>query len=439
MFLQRRWRSTTRTLNDTDDSTLGSSAVAGRLSGRTGEQRRLRVLMFSWEYPPHLNGGMGSHVKALAPALAHQHVDVHLVTPRFNGAARLERPRPGLIVHRVDLADWESGDIVTDVHEANSRMTAHTETLVQEQGPFDVIHVHDWLVALSGFHFKHEYRWPLVATVHATERGRCGGVVNGSVSVAIDHVEWQLCYETWRVIVTSQYMADQLANHWHVPADKIDVIPNGVDVSRYRRFVGADLSEFRRHYAADDEHIVFHIGRLVHEKGAHLLVKAVPSILEEFPRARFLIAGRGPMRDRLRKLIADLEVSERVDLLGFISNEDRDRLYQVADVAVFPSLYEPFGIVALEAMAAGVPVVASEVGGLAEVVDPHETGILHTSGEPDSLAWAVRETLRNVEQAHGWVDNALEQLRTIFSWSHVAEETVRVYDQVVEERKHVDW
>ncbi len=399
----------------------------------------MRVLMFSWEYPPHINGGMGNHVTALIPALAALGVDVHLVTPRLNGGAPLEAMQDGVTVHRVEPASWQSGDIVTDAHEVNSRMTAYAESLVGEHGPFDLIHAHDWLVALSAFHFKHEYKWPLMVTIHATERGRSGGVLRGSLSVAIDYIEWQLSFESWRIIVTSRYMADQLGSFFRVPADKIDIIPNGVDLQSYCRFDNASLTAFRRRFADDDERIVFHVGRLVHEKGAHTLVEAAPNILTEFPNARFVIAGQGPMYDELVGMVSGLAVSDRFDFVGFISDNDRDRLYQVADVAVFPSLYEPFGIVALEAMAAGVPVVASRTGGLAEVVDDGETGLVHDPGNPESLAWAVRQTLRYPDQVQARVDNALEKIRRIFTWERVAEKTVSVYEQVVEERKLVDW
>ncbi len=395
--------------------------------------------MFSWEYPPHINGGMGNHVTALIPALAEQGADVHLVTPRLNGGEPVERTGPGVTVHRVELASWESGSIVTDAHEANSRMTNRAEAIVGEYGPFDLIHAHDWLVALSAFHFKHEYRWPLVATIHATERGRCGGSVHSPLSVAIDYIEWQLCYEAWRLIVASRYMAGQLADFFHIPSDKLDIIPNGVDASIYRRFGEADLAAFRRRFASEEELIVFHVGRLVHEKGAQTLVAAAPTILAEFPNVRFVIAGRGPMYATLQEIASDLGVSRAFDFVGFVSDDDRDRLYRVADVAVFPSLYEPFGIVALEAMAAGTPVVVSNTGGLAEVVDAHETGLTHEPGNPESLAWAVQRILRHPDEAEMWVETALEKARTLFSWQHVAGKTVQAYAQILAERAAVKW
>jgi len=382
---------------------------------------------------------MGNHVTALIPALAEQGADVHLVTPRLNGGEPVERTGPGVTVHRVELASWESGSIVTDAHEANSRMTNRAEAIVGEYGPFDLIHAHDWLVALSAFHFKHEYRWPLVATIHATERGRCGGSVHSPLSVAIDYIEWQLCYEAWRLIVASRYMAGQLADFFHIPSDKLDVIPNGVDASIYRRFGEADLAAFRRRFASEEELVVFHVGRLVHEKGAQTLVAAAPTILAEFPNVRFVIAGRGPMYATLQEIASDLGVSRAFDFVGFVSDDDRDRLYRVADVAVFPSLYEPFGIVALEAMAAGTPVVVANTGGLAEVVDAHETGLTHEPGNPESLAWAVQRILRHPDEAEMWAGTALNKARTLFSWQHVAGKTVQAYAQILAERAAVKW
>ncbi|MFQ5854208.1 MAG: glycosyltransferase family 4 protein [Anaerolineae bacterium] len=395
--------------------------------------------MLSWEYPPHVNGGLGSHVKSLVAALSRLGTDVHLVTPQLKGGEPVETVQDGVTVHRVSAPSWETGDILTDSHEANRRMTNYAEFLVRNHGPFDLIHAHDWLVGLSASHFKHAYKRPLVATVHATERGRRGGVAHDPLSVAIDHAEWQLCYEAWRIIVTSQYMADQIANFFAVPPDKIDIIPNGVDSSGHQRFDDAGLLEFRRRFADDSDRIVFHIGRLVHEKGAQTLVAAAPAILAELPNVRFVVAGHGPMSPKLIRMASDLRVSDRFDFVGRISDDDRDRLYRVADVAVFPSLYEPFGIVALEAMAAGVPVVASSAGGLAEVVHANETGLTHEPGNPESLAWAVVQTLRHPDQAQARVESALENIRTVFSWGNVAEETMKVYGQVLEERKDVDW
>lgn len=422
------------------DGELPAPGVGSRPLAAADDQRSpLRVLMLTWEYPPYMIGGLGKHVVGLSPALARLGVEIHVVVPRFNGGAPFEMVTNGVAVHRVALAAWQTGDVITDAHEANSRITARAETLVQEHGPFDLIHAHDWLMALSAFHFKHEYKWPLLATIHATERGRSGGQVHDPVSGAIDHFEWQLCYEAWRVIVTSRYMARQLQEFFQLPRGKIDIVPNGIDLSAYRSVDAGSLVHFRRRFARDGEAIVFFVGRLVHEKGVQTLVQAAPRVLSEFPNVRFVIAGRGPMHAQLQSLALQLGVAKHFNFVGFVSDEDRDRLYQVADVAVFPSLYEPFGIVALEAMAAGTPVVASDTGGLAEVVDARETGLVHGPGDPESLAEALRYILRYPDEAAVWARNAQRKVHTLFSWDNVARETLRVYERIVSERQLVDW
>jgi glycosyltransferase involved in cell wall biosynthesis len=279
----------------------------------------------------------------------------------------------------------------------------------------------------------------LIATIHATERGRNGGHVRDHFSALIDHTEWRLCYEAWRVIVTSRYMADELARLFQVPRDKLDVIPNGVDFADYETLKHEDLAEFRRRFAADDEQLVFSVGRLVYEKGMQTLVAAAPEILAEFPSVRFVVAGRGPMLEELRNMATALGVAHRFCFTGYISDAERDRLYRVADVAVFPSLYEPFGIVVLEAMAAGTPVVAAGVGGLAEIVELHETGMTHYAGNAESLAWAVRHTLRHPEWAAARARNALRRIREVYNWPYIAERTLEVYERVVRERQQVVW
>jgi glycosyltransferase involved in cell wall biosynthesis len=395
--------------------------------------------MLSWEYPPHVIGGLGQHVAALAPALTNLGVDIHLITPRHDVGESIETVNGGLTVHRVAPAHREPRDIVTHAHEANTWITDYAVSLVRDHEAFDLVHAHDWLVAPSAVFFKHQYKWPLVATLHATERGRRGGEVNNPLSVAIDRIEWQLLYEAWHVIVTSQYMADQVKAFFQVPLDKIGIIPNGVDWLTYQRFDGEDLAVFRRRFADDGERLVFHVGRLVYEKGAHTLVAAARNILSEFPNVRFVIAGRGPMHVELLEMAASFGVSDHFNFVGYISDDDRDRLYRVADVTVIPSLYEPFGIVALEAMAAGAPVVASDAGGLGEIVRGRETGITHPPGDPESLAQSVRYMLRHPEQARTWQENGLAQIHRVFNWAHVARETVKVFEQVVEKRKQVDW
>lgn len=398
----------------------------------------MRVLMFSWEYPPHVAGGLGEHVANLVPALARQGIEVHLITPRWAGGAS-EEAGDGFYVHRIDPPTFDAPDVHTAAWQTNLVLEKHAENLWHSTGPFDLIHAHDWLVAFAPVALKRGLHTPLVATIHATERGRGRGTLSGDISYAINNIEWWLTYESWRVICASRYMAGEVTGYFAAPADKIDVIPNGVSVEPFARWRGQDLAAFRGMYALPEEEIVFNVGRMVREKGAGVLLEAVPRILRERPQAKFVIAGLGAYANELRHRARELGVSGRVLFTGFIPDEDRDRLYLVANCAVFPSLYEPFGIVALQAMAAQTPVVVSEVGGLAEVVRHAETGITVYPDDPESLAWGVVHTLSRPDWARQRAATAYKVVLEEYNWDVIARRTVATYQHVIDERAASGW
>nr|MBC7245239.1 glycosyltransferase family 4 protein [Chloroflexota bacterium] len=397
----------------------------------------MRILMLSWEYPPHIVGGLGRHVAELVPALIQEGVEVHLVTPRWAGGEPKEEV-DGLTVYRVDPPDVPMPDFYTSAWQTNIRLEQVGGALCQEKG-IDLIHNHEWLTAFSATALKRNFRIPLLSTIHATEQGRARGNLVTDMQRAIHSVEWWLTYESWRIICCSQYMATEVINYFKAPADKIDVIPNGVRVDRFQHLERADLSRFRSMYALPEEKIVFYVGRIVHEKGVHILIEAVPRVLAENPAAKFVIAGTGDLIPALRARAWDLGVGDKVLFTGFIPDEDRDRLYKVASCAVFPSLYEPFGIVALEAMAAKVPVVVSLVGGLQEVVKHAETGITVYPDNPESLAWGINHTLSRPDWAAQRAENAYRVVREEYNWQRIAQQTIRVYERVIAERAKVAW
>lgn len=407
----------------------------------------MRILMFSWEYPPHVVGGLGNHVAELIPALGRlPGIDLHLITPRWGGGESLEQAG-SVTVHRVDPPPGD-GDLPTRAWQTNLRLQEYAQQLWQElsslrsgaaTAPFDLVHVHDWLVAFAGAGLKHNHRLPLVSTIHATERGRGRGHLGSDQSRAIHHVEWWLAYESWRVVACSHHMADEIAGYFQCPRDKIDVIPNGVDITRFDWLDGLDLSQFRSRFALPSEQVVFYVGRVVYEKGLHCLIQALPQVLAQAPAAKVVIAGRGPELDSLRSLAWRLGVGEKVLFTGFITDQDRDRLFKVATCAVFPSLYEPFGIVALEAMAAKCPVVVSQVGGLQEVVHHAETGITVYPDNPGSLAWGIAHTLQHPDWSAARVANAYRAVREEYNWQRIARLTAAAYQRVIAERALTDW
>lgn len=399
----------------------------------------MRVLMLSWEYPPHVVGGLGKHVGELVPALAGLGVEIHLLTPRWKGGDPVETIGETTI-YRLDPPEVSADDffgIATKTNEEVIEGKGHA--LFKSAGGFDLIHVHDWLMAFAGISLKTEFKTPLLSTIHATERGRNRGGLHNAVQYAINDVEWRLTYESWRIICCSHYMTHEVEQFFGTPTDKIDVIPNGIVPQQVDKLDEVDLSDFRLRFAAPSEKIVFYVGRLVYEKGLQVLIEAVPQVLAQHPEAKFVIAGTGGMSDSLHQQADALGVGTEVHFTGFISDDDRNKLFKVADCAVFPSLYEPFGIVALEAMAAKTPVVVAGTGGLTEVVEHGETGITVYPGNAESLTWGIVHTLQHPEWARARVANAYQRVLTQYDWNYIAEQTCQVYERIVSERATSDW
>lgn len=396
-------------------------------------------------------GGMGTHMAGLAPALLRAGVEVHVITPQPTTNSTSNPPRnadgsvpgvaeeDGVVVYRVPLAE-SRGDIYDQAQRTNRAILDQGLVLLGGDLGFDLMHAHDWLVVFAAQALKHRFRFPLVATLHATERGRARGQsLQTDLQRSIHGAEWWLVYEAWRLITCSHHMASEVQAFFHVPQEKIDIVPNGVNPHQESGWTSDDLANCRTRFGAANRRIIFAVGRLVHEKGFHLLVESVPYILAEFPDTQFIIAGRGPEAQNLMQRAQALGVAENVCFPGFISDQERDCLYQIADCAAFPSLYEPFGIVALEAMAAGCPVVVTEVGGLCEVVHHGKTGVTVYPDDVQSIAWGLLHTLRNPAMAVARAERARQVARREFSWDAVAARTIAVYQRVIDERRQIDW
>jgi glycogen(starch) synthase len=399
----------------------------------------MRILMLSWEYPPNVVGGLGQHVADLAPALAARGVDVHVVTPLWKNVGVFV-DAPGVTVHRVPV-ELGDGDIMDQAPRVNQQLESAAGRMMEGQSAFDLIHAHDWLVSFAGIALKESLRLPLLATVHATEFGRSQGRLDSPLSRAINEQEWRLVYEAWRVIVCSNFMATELIGSLGAPPDKVEVIPNGVRAGRFESLGGVDHSLLRARFALPHEKIVFNVGRMVREKGLHVLVEAMPTVLAQAPDAKLVVAGKPDSWGYLswcRGRAAELGIDAKCYFAGFLPDDERDVLLTLADVAVFPSLYEPFGIVAPEAMAAGAPVVASSAGGLAEVVIHRLTGLTAYPDSPASLAWAIVETLRNPVEAQARTRSAYRRILREYDWARIAAATEDVYAQVAAERKAAD-
>ncbi len=389
----------------------------------------MRILMLSWEYPPKNVGGLAQHVNHLSKALAKHGAEVHVITVGGNDIIPYE-DRDGVKVHRVAPYSLPAPDFRTWILHLNFSMLEYAVTLINSLKGVDIIHTHDWLAAYAGRAIKHSFRLPLVATIHATEYGRNNGLHNDNQRYISD-VEWWLTFEAWKVIVCSLFMEHELRGFFQLPGDKITVVPNGVNVE--------DFSPALRAPKPVDEKYVFFIGRLVREKGVQVLLEAAPKILTRFPEARFIIAGTGPYEEHLRARTRALGLEHRVYFAGYIDDLTRNRLYQQSSVAVFPSLYEPFGIVALEAMAAKTPVVVTDTGGLSEIVEHGSDGLKCYVDSPDSLADNIIAVLDSPRLAERLRLNGYEKVKNRYNWLAVADRTLAVYENVLRQSRRADW
>lgn len=391
-----------------------------------------RVLMLSWEYPPRIIGGLARVVAELSKQLVKQGCEVHVVTADHPGAPEHQDDN-GVLVHRVKTqTDW-TPDFLTWVGRLNFGLLQYALEL-HRKTPFDIVHAHDWMVTDAAWVMKKGFGLPMVATMHATEAGRMHGLHN-DLQRYISQMEWRLTYESWKVIVNSQHMFHELQNLFHVPANKIEVIPNGIDPDHFD--FQFDPTKLRRQYAAEHQQIVLFVGRIVREKGVHVLLQAAQSILAAVPGTQFLIVGTGYYLDDMKGLANNLGIAHNVHFLGYVSDHDLLRLYKAADAVVIPSLYEPFGIVALEGMAAQVPVVTSDAGGLVDFVEHMQTGITTYAGDIGSLSWGILEILRNKELAQHLRKVAYDKVRNIYNWKVIAKRTMDLYEEVLSEAEKI--
>ncbi len=401
----------------------------------------MRILLISWEYPPYVVGGMGKHVAELVPALEKLNqkggeLRIDILTTRYGGHRAVEKVDESTTVYRVQLPAVEPFDHYNSVI-ANNHLLADKARKLARSDAYDLIHCHDWLTITAGNILKHEWKVPLLLTVHATERGRHQGHLPSDTSRQIHQVEWQGCYEAWKVIACSDYMRGELERYFGVPQDKIVTIPNGVERRLLHSCSHEEAEALRKRHAPNGENLLFFVGRITPEKGLQVLVRAMAQLLPKYPKTRLLAAGKNS--EQLLSLADEMGVAHACDFLGYISNKERDHLFQAADAAILPSLYEPFGIVALEAMALGCNVIASDVGGLGEVVQHEHNGLTVLPNDAQSIAWAVDRLLADPAAAAERRAVAQNEVATRYNWNSIAEKTVMLYGEIINARQQIVW
>jgi glycogen(starch) synthase len=389
----------------------------------------MRVLMISWEYPPVIEGGLGRHVRKLSEQLADDGVEVHVLT-RGGGQLPVHEVRHGVTVHRVREPPFPRDvdrfllwvqDMNDDMAALGLELTARTR--------FDLVHSHDWLVADSGRRISRAMGLPWLVTVHATEYGRHQGWVEKPPQSGIHALEGQMAKDADSLITCSQYMRGHVGRVFGVKRSKVTVIPNGVDPAELEPIV-TDINEIRVRFAAPDELLVLLVGRLVYEKGFHLALEALAPVIHRRGNIRFVVAGTGSAEEQLKRQAKSLRLGRCGTFLGWVGDDMLHSLYRAADLCIVPSIYEPFGIVALEAMASGCLCIVADTGGLREVVPGDETvGLRFPARDADALRVLLERVLEDDNERLRLVAEAREHVLA-FDWAQVARQTRSVYDSL---------
>ncbi len=394
-----------------------------------------RVLILSWEYPPVIEGGLARHVRKLTEALVRQGLVVDVLT---RGSSRVTQSDPpageedaGLTVHRVREPSWprDLDRFVAWVQRMNEDMLVAGEALAHEHS-YDLVHGHDWLVAQASAALADRLGVPYITTIHATEHGRHQGWVADPPQSHIHEVERRMAHRADGVIVCSYYMRGHVADIFDIDERRIAVIPNGVDPNDLQP--SGDLQALRRQFADPQQKLVLLVGRLVYEKGFQLALEALPEVMERVGDVRFLVAGSGTHEHELKAQAERLGLSEHGTFLGWIGDDVLHSLYRIADLCVVPSIYEPFGLVALEAMASGCACIVADTGGLREVVPVGErVGLRFNGGDAEHLGVMIERLLVDGELRDRLVTEASEHVLR-FDWEDIAQRTRGIYDELAQ-------
>ena len=387
----------------------------------------MKILMLTWEYPPRIVGGIARVVHDLSKRLIKDGHEVTVVTYKDGDVPYYENDK-GVKVYRVDNYMIHPNNFIDWIMQLNFNLVSKATEIINKNGKFDVIHAHDWLVANAAKTLKNSFDIPIVSTIHATESGRNSGI-HDETQRYINDTEWLLTYESTEVIVNSNYMKGHVQGLFGLPFDKINVVPNGINLNN---FSGIERDyNFRRQYAMDNEKIILYVGRLVYEKGIQNLISAMPKILANYHDAKLIIAGKGGMLEELKAQAFNMGLSNKIYFTGYLNAKQVQKMYKCADVAVFPSTYEPFGIVALEAMLAGVPTVVSDIGGLNEIVEHRVDGMKSYAGNSNSIADSVLNLLLDENLAENISKKAKIKVKEEFNWNKIAQDTHCIYERAI--------
>lgn len=422
----------------------------------------MKVLMFGWEFPPHISGGLGTACYGLVKGLVHHNQDIIFVVPKlwgdeepmadfvnasdisidyrekrfksiwknltylevssflvpYLGTEEYQKFTDYAIHDRTDVDEsiftskYEfSGKYGKNLLEEVSRYALTGAQIARDRDDFDVIHAHDWLSFPAGIAAKEISGKPLIAHVHATEYDRSGESVNQPVY----EIERAGMHAADHVLAVSQLTKNTIVKKYGVPAHKVSVLHNAV----------LDASIIKSKYDKTvPEKIVTFLGRITFQKGPEYFVEAAKKVLDRDPNVRFVMAGSGDLLNRMIDRVAELRISTKFHFTGFLKGDDVDHMYAISDVYVMPSVSEPFGISPLEAVRHNTPVIISKQSGVAEVLI---NAIKIDFWDIDSMADAIFALLHYQGISKMFKELGSEELKRL-KWEHVAEKLVTIYE-----------
>lgn len=409
----------------------------GRFGVNMINNDHLNVLMFGWELPPQNSGGLGVACLGLSKNLAAQGVHISFALPRPLDANIPYLDLLPSIIDGVEITainshlqayrgsrnccsrwdkDYELNLIVDgpSMHEEAIQYGRVGELWARTK-PHDLIHVHDWMTYPAGMNAAAYSGKPLIAHVHATEFDRTGGNVDPQIA----EIEYQGLSAATKIIAVSKYTKNIIHQKYSIPLEKITVVHNGIDVIPF------NAADVRRVFPHDK--IVLYVGRLTFQKGVEYFLHAAKQVLINQPNTVFIVAGSGDMERQLIMQSAYLNIGNRVIFTGFTQGDELQSLYAMADVFVMPSVSEPYGLVALEAVSAGIPTIISKQSGVSEALD-HVSKI--DFWDTQAIARQVISILRYPRIARERALNAQLQAQKL-TWERAASSTIRLYQSLV--------